>query len=225
MAKLTLKALFGRIFRLAYFQGEDPAIPYVRVDTKSRLVVVTGDNAGGKSFFRRLVRLVAKEKSVECIHLSMEARAGNSMMYGPARAMVYGDEAWQSTGTISTSTILTGIRTCEGRTSDHVIFWDEPDLGLSDAWAAGAGQKLAAFAQRAGEHTRGILIVTHRKALVQELLPANPGYIHLGAPPGEAPPTLKAWLDAPVVPKDPDLLGQLSHARFKKIQAILDRNK
>lgn len=225
MAKLSLKGMLARILNLAYFKDEAAtvAIPHLLVPSKGKLLLVTGDNAGGKSFFRRLVHAVTREQGTECIHISMESRTGG--MYGPARAMVYGDESWESTGSLSVSTVLNGISTCKSRTTPHVMFWDEPDLGLSDSWAAGVGQKIAEFAKAAGDNTRAVILVTHSKALVRELLPAFPWYLHLGAEPEAAPPTVKAWLDAPIVPRNPEELARYSHSRFKKIQAILDHKK
>ena len=106
---------------------------------------------------------------------------------GPASAFIYGDESWESTGVLSSRTVLTGIKTCQGRKSKHVIFWDEPDVGLSDSWAAGVGQSICGFVTDCPRNTVAALVVTHSKALVRELLPAAPAYVHLGKEPSEAP--------------------------------------
>lgn len=218
----TLPRLLKRIFDLDYFhpEGEEgPAIPHLYVKGKGRLVVVTGDNAGGKSFFRRLVQLVCRDAGIECMAISVQGRVTSSV----ARPFIYGGEEWQSTGQNSVNTVLTGIRTCQSRTTPHVMFWDEPDIGLSESWAAGVGQKIAAFGKALPEHTVAAIVVTHSKALLSQLVGQNPHFIHFGSE--TPPPSLRAWLDAPVVPRDPEELPKLSVARFRRIERILKRNK
>lgn len=199
--------------------SEQPVIPYHRVDGQTQLIVVVGDNASGKSMLRRIVQGVCKQAKVECIHLSMEGRGGST--YNPFRSFIYGDEGTQATGVNSTNTVLIGIKTCQGRENPHVIFWDEPDLGLSDSWAAGLGQRIAAFAKNLPKLTRAVVIVTHSKALIGQLLDLNPNYVHLGVKSEEAPQTLTEWFEAPIIPRDPEELKDLSHKRFKAIQRVL----
>jgi hypothetical protein len=177
---------------------------------------VLGDNAGGKSFFRRIISQMCREAEVEAIGLSMEGRKFGGAM----SAFVYGDESWESTGQCSSRTVLTGINTCRNRTKPHVIYWDEPDLGLSDSWAAGAGVVIREFAEKPGEHTRAIFVVTHSRALVDQLVAIEPHYLHLG---GDAPDTLSDWLTRPVVPRDLATLSDAAHKRFKAIQRILNK--
>lgn len=209
------------ILDLAYFDEDPPAIPYHRVDGKGKLIVVVGDNASGKSFFRRIIQLWCKKAEVECMHISVEGR--RNVSYAPWLTFVYGDEAHESTGVNSAGTVLAGIRSCVGREKAHVIFWDEPDLGLGENWAAGIGQKICEFAQDIPAKTKAAFVVTHSRALVRELLPANPFFLHLGVEPEKAPQDLQAWLDRPIEPMDPELLQKRSRARFKKIQAVLNR--
>lgn len=219
---LRLDALLDRVFGLRYFHAEGklpPAIPHVRVEGKSKLVVVVGPNAGGKSFFRRIVSLMCRDNNVECMAPSMQLRTQD----GFARAFMYGDESWQSTGELSSHVIVNGIKTCRGRDGPHVIFWDEPDIGMSDGYAAGTGRSIAAFAREMPKYTVAAFVVTHNKALVRQLVAVGPHYIHLGD--ADAPPTLEAWLDtdAPILAIED--LSDASHRRFKRIQKILDQVK
>lgn len=217
------KELLDAVFARPYFHPEGglpPAIPYYRVDGQGPLVVMVGDNASGKSFARRIVCSLAQRSEIEAIHISMEKRAKSTYM-GAAHAFVYGSEEWQSTGENSASTVTVGIRTCQGRESDHIIFWDEPDLGLSDSWAAGMGVALRNFAQMPPEHTKAACIVTHSKALVSQLVELNPTYVFFGD--SEPPESLAAWIAQPVVPRDLEQLKNLSHKRFLRIKTILDR--
>jgi hypothetical protein len=73
------------------------------------------------------------------------------------------------------------------------------------------------------EHTVAAIIVTHSKALVQQLLPLGPHYLHLGSE--KAPETLFDWLNTPVVPRRMEDLFEGGHRRFKLIQTILQKVK
>jgi hypothetical protein len=211
-----------------------PAIPFHRVSPpvqkgkdESKLVVVVGENASGKSFFRRLVRAVcskaAPDERTECIHLSMEGRMDSSA-FGGLRSMVYGSEQDQSTGENSVGTVLGGITTCKERKGSHIVVWDEPDLGLSDSWAAGMGEAIRDFAKDPGEHTRAIVLVSHRRALLAPLLTQPLHYVHLGMGEG-APASLEAWFEQPIIPRDIRELKEESLKRWRAIQTILNENE
>lgn len=219
--------LIRHALSLDYFQDIDGsvAIPVLHRPGEGPLTVIVGDNASGKSFFRRIVGAIcaqAKEKT-EFIPISMEGR--RSVSYMPWLALVYGDESWQATGAISAGTVTTGMKTSQGREGRHVLFWDEPDLGLSDAWSAGVGVKLREFSRNPPPHLVASFIVTHSKALVSQLLDSNPHYMHVGVDPEEAPQTLTEWFERPVIPRDIEELGEVAHKRFKTIQKILEFHK
>lgn len=221
----TVGKLLDHVFSLDYFQpdgNKSAAIPYHRIDGNDPLVVMVGENASGKSFVRRIVTLMARENDVESIHISMEGRAGPDFS-GGLRPFIYGDEGYRSTGENSASTVVTGIKTCRGREKPHLMFWDEPDIGLSDSWAAGVGVAIREFVKKPPEHTRAVFVVTHSKALVGQLAEFYPHFIYFGE--DEPPKTLFHWIERPIIPRDIEELGKLSHVRFKKIQKILDSVK
>lgn len=219
--------LLTRVLDLNYFVPNDDGvtpIPYRRVEGRkgSSLVLFLGENASGKSFARRIVTAIARENEVECIHISMQSRAADPMMSGGIRSFIYGTEDWQSTGENSVGTVLGGIRTCLGRETPHVMFWDEPDIGLSDSWAAGVGVAVHDFVGRLTENTKAVFVVTHSKPLVSQLVPLDPHVVFFGER-KEQPESLQAWIDRPAVPRDIAMLGKASHRRFLLIEAILKR--
>lgn len=221
----SASTLLDRLLALDYFHevGGETAIPFLRTDGTSPLIVIVGDNASGKSFCRRIVQVLCKENKIECMPISAEGR--RHISHAPWLTFVYGDEDTQATGVNSMNTVLVGIRTSTNREHQHVIFWDEPDFGLSPSWAAGVGQKLCGFAQEPPDKLVTACVVTHSRDLVRELLPAKPFYLHLGTDPREAPKTLEEWIEQRPVPRNPEDLPGLSHKRFKAIQRILDRKK
>jgi hypothetical protein len=219
------KQLVERTLELDYFQDPKPAIPYVWKPGKADnpLVIVVGENAGGKSFFRRCVNAVCRDNAnkVECIPISMEGR--RQVSYNVGLAFVYGSEDWEATGINSISTVLTGISTCRSRTSVHVIIWDEPDIGLSEGNAASVGKAIADFTEDPPKHTKASIVITHRKALVEQLVPSQPHYLFLGD--ADAPETLADWLAAPPIVRPLEEVKGLSRKRFLAIQKILDEVK
>ena len=216
---LRAKTLLTKALETSFFQGEDPAIPHLLVPTKSRATLVLGENASGKSFLRKIVQGLCQRYKMECMPLSMEGRASSV----PWSSLIYGAESFKSTGENSAYTVRKAIQTARGRTNPHVIYFDEPDIGLSESWAAGLGQMLAEFFQDLPEHTRAVYVVTHSRPLVEQLVPAKPNYLHLGIPAQKAPQSLQEWLSRPITPRDPSQLGEESHQLFKKIQALLKR--
>lgn len=208
-------------FEFRYFhpekKGAKPAIPFRWVPGKGKLVVVTGENAGGKSFYRRILTAVAHKNKIESIPISMEGR--RQVAYNIGLTFVYGDEQVDATGVNSIRTVLTGISTCKGREKDHMIIWDEPDLGLSEGNAASVGRAIAEFAADTPKLTQAAIVITHRKALVRELLPAKPHYVYLGGE--DSPATLAEWVDAPPVIRPLQEVLDGAHKRFQAINKIL----
>ena len=208
-----------------YFADDDPVIPALWVKGSSPLFVVLGENAGGKSFFRRCVQGSVKEHTSikEVIHLSMQGRAGGMM--GAFRGMIYGDEHHDSTGSNSAMTVRTAITTCQGRDHSHILYWDEPDLGMSEGAALGAAQAIAEFVGDLSKHTKGVFITTHSRPMVAELAKLNPHYIHLGTAPDEAPQTLEDWVDREIVAVSPEQVRERNLKRYRAIQKILNEKR
>jgi hypothetical protein len=221
-----LDTLLSEVFTTSFCtseNGEEPAIPWHWVPGTAPIVLVLGPNGGGKSFFRRLVRVGLREwfDDMECIHLSMEARTDRYP--GAMRSLIYGDEARHSTGELSGSVVQAGIKTCASRNASHVIYWDEPDLGMGEAEAMGAGVVLQKFGEDLPEHTQGVFLTSHSRGLIRMLQPLDPHYVHLGE--AEPPSTLAAWLERPIAPRTPDEVKQVSRERYRKIAHILRNRK
>lgn len=215
------ESLVNECLALDYFTPDNKGvtpIPAYYLPGKDPLILVVGENASGKSFFRRIVRLICRDAKTECISISMEAR--QTISDNPWLSLVYGDEEHDSTGYNSASMVTTGIRTCQSREAKHVIFWDEPDVGLSENGAAGVGIAIRDFMKDPPKHTVAAIVVTHSKPLVQAFADLDPHYLHLGG--GKVPQTLNDWLKTPVVARHPDDILKAGRKRFKLIQAILD---
>lgn len=197
----------------ALFGDEDPIIRSSVRFGRNPLTVVVGPNASGKSIFRRLAGEECRKAGVEFISLSMEKRSGG----GVVNAFIYGDESWESTGLLSARTVTTGISTCQSREKDHVIFWDEPDTGMSDEMAAAAGKAILNFVLKKPKRTRAIFVVSHNRYLLRKLAAAKPHFVCLGDP--LACSSLEEWVSRPVEPADLGQALEEGSALFRRISA------
>jgi len=238
--QLDLTGLLRETLELSYFHDEvdgEVPIPALYSPGTSKMVLVLGENAGGKSFFRRLVHMMTHpgrkgswgDKSIkpgpfpvrEFIHLSMQGRASG----GFVSSAIYGTEDYRSTGENSGHVITTGISTACGRAHPSIIYWDEPDIGMSAGTAAGAGLSLHSLMEKDAPLVQAAFITSHSPALVRQLVDLDPHYIYLGD--AEGPATLADWFESQSNPKvvTLDELKARSRGRHKRIQHLLNGNK
>ena len=194
-----------------YFQGPNPAIDAKLDVGNSKLVIITGDNACGKSFIRKLVQCLCSKENLECIHLSQQGRATSGIM----RAMIYGSEEDESTGYISAKTINSAINTSRLREKPHSLFFDEPEIGLSENNSAAVGIKLKEFFDNPPANLQFAFVATHCRTLVR-YLGINHWHLRLGGS-----PDLQNWLEAPIVPGNLEQLDELSLKKWQQIEKLI----
>jgi hypothetical protein len=195
---------------------EGPLLQAKYIPGKSSLAVILGNNASGKSLLRRIISVKCGKANpkIESMAISMQLRTSGLIQ----NAFIFGDESYESTGRISSSTVSVGIRSSKGRENPHIIFWDEPDVGLSDEAAAGIGLEIAKYAQEPAPTLQGMFVVTHRRVLVQYLLQVDPHIIFMGANP---PNSVQEWLDRPIIPSSSEALQEASHRALPSISKRL----
>jgi hypothetical protein len=168
---------------------------------QGRVLVITGENASGKSLFRRaytfyISKITHSDENIEIIPLSMEARAAG----GIRRLFLYGgSEEEDATGALTAKNIRSGWTTSRERETPHIIIWDEPEIGLSEE----SQLSIARFIQKQCEewptHLLGVIFMTHSRILVQELMKIEgSAFLNLG---GEHI-TADSWLTREIVPRD-----------------------
>lgn len=169
-----INALIKNALSYKYF-GERCPITMHFVSGKGRILLITGDNASGKSFVGRFFSEILKKKhKIRMARICMERRG----MGGFERACVYGDETWQSTGQISFHAVLGAMKSCNGWDDKHALYFDEPDIGLSEANQAGLGSLIAE--KEWPTKTKLVCVTTHSRYLVQALAVVNPHWLRLG---------------------------------------------
>lgn len=217
-----IRELFGES---KFFNGADaPLKAHLSTgDEASKVLVITGSNASGKSFAVRVLAawLSGEKPKVEPIQVSMRVRteAGihRAFMFGP-----FGD-AQDSTGSVSLTAVQGGLRTARGRETPCWLMLDEPDTGLSEDFGYAMGQYLAQHANDGlGPNCHGLVVVTHSRELVQGLvdtLGVKPHFVHVD----DKPLSIKDWLAAARRRSIDELLGlpEKSVMTFRALNKIL----
>jgi hypothetical protein len=192
-----------------------------------KLVVLTGLNATGKSFFRCLLGCICSEQKWEFMGLSMEKRTGADYSDSCMRALMFGSERDKATGGISAHIVIMGIKTSASRNDPNVLFFDEPDLGLSDEYAIDAAHRIVEYAgSEAAASCKLVCVVTHRKSMLDVFsgMEPLPHHIHLGDWASAANDrTLKGWANRAIRRLNLEEIGPLQHATFLKIHGLLEK--
>lgn len=227
MTDAILDAVIAEAMDDADFFGSDGPCParHEPAGAGSRVLVVTGDNASGKSFFCKYLRAIlnADRQTWGRIEI-MDGGMHRRTRAGIERAFMYGDEERESTGDLSLCFVLTGLRTCRGRETAHILSLDEPDVGLSEGYQMALGDLLHGFAKDLPQHTTGLIIVTHSRPIIERLAPLAPHFVRVG----EDARTTAEWLSDGPTPRSIEELQSLhgqSFRRMQAIQAILDARR
>ena len=193
---------------------------FTKGQTDSKVVVVVGGSASGKSFCIRVMASWANNDDEEPIQVSMKYRteAGfhRAFMFGPI-----GDSE-DSTGNVSLGAIKGALGTSENREKNHWLMLDEPDLGLSEDYAAAMGVWLAEYANKLPEKCQGLMIVTHSRDLVKSLFEKTtltPHFLHM-----DGNKTPEQWISSNPVTRTVTELMSLedkSRQRRRAINAVL----
>lgn len=211
---------------------ETPFPSHVAIpDPSARIVVVAGENASGKSVAFQVIAGALHRSGVLPITISIRERTGAGLneMAGMRRSMMFGDESEQSTGATSFSTAEAGFRNVLGRAEEGAaacLLLDEPELGLSDAYAAAMGEWIAQQANGLPAISAGVVVVTHSRALVQALAQSAavpPIFLFMGT----QPQTLRQWLVSPEVRTVADLVALKSRGNSgrKEVNRLLAERK
>lgn len=198
--------------------GTPMPCPHLHVGTAQRLLVITGDNASGKSLFVNLMRVWLKETSrakekPESLPVTMTMRTSG----GLAGSFMFREEAVNSTGSISVRAVEQAFNNMANRTGFLIL--DEPEVGLAQGYAHALGQYIAQRGRDLPSTCPGTVVVTHNRDLVRGILAGLPGggrpsFVHLGRN-----HTLEDWLDAQDT-KTVDELLALPEINFERFRAL-----
>ncbi|AXQ70022.1 hypothetical protein HOU03_gp246 [Caulobacter phage CcrSC] len=167
-----------------YFSDDEAPFSGQVFDGDNRLLLIVGENASGKSLMFRVLNAYAKrDHDLTGITISIRERTDSSVPF--RRMFMFGDEAEQSTGATSFSTIEMGFKTANGESQGkNLLMIDEPEMGLSDGYARALGEYLGERARDLPDACHGLVVVTHNRPLVKGMLmglSATPAFVHMGA--------------------------------------------
>lgn len=199
----------------------------------SKVILVYGDNASGKSLFRRLYASYVRgqfneSQTVEPLEVSMRTRAGGGMrasfMYGPCT------DQDNSSGAVSLGPINGLYCTAAGREHFTIVSLDEAEVGLCSTYHFALGQYLA---QRHVDELQELqshlttIIVTHSVEMAKGVIDKL-GYVpHLVALGGLSALPFNDWLDGKAARKSiEDLKGlqSLNRERHRAFEAFFSKD-
>jgi DNA repair ATPase RecN len=135
---------------------------------KSKLAVVFGENATGKSLILSSSKKYTgtfDQDRIETFSVSMRMRTTEGM----GRGIMFMNEASSSTGVSSVRAVMCTFDQAALREHPVWIMLDEPDVGLSDRYAAALGAYIADQVNKLPAHIRGVLLVSHSRQLLKRL--------------------------------------------------------
>ena len=204
---------------IEYF-GDEGVFDFNYTNNESPVTIITGDNASGKSFVRKIFQAMCAykiPKKIECIHLSQEGRCQS----GIPSAIIYGTEDGESTGSNTITTMLTTFKTSHSRENDHFIIFDEPEIGLSDEYSAGMGIRIKQFIKEAPDSFFGAVVISHNKDLIKGLLDLNPNHMNMSDD-----SSLNDIINREIIPNtDLESLKDKSYKQYMKIHKIQQEMK
>lgn len=216
----TLKETFENA-KLFDNDNGDAIIPInFNVKNDSKIILVAGMNASGKSVISKMVEMLASDAKVEKRSCSMRNRT--SGMFG--QRMIFGDESDSSTGQNSVNSVILGFKsTVESKGA--VLILDEPDIGLSDEYSSALGEYIA---KQVNEHNGNIglvFVVSHSKCLFNNILetldvPCSTVYV------GNANVSFDEWLNSQTKKATiEDLLNLKAKSRetWKRIESFISK--
>jgi hypothetical protein len=223
--KLAPVDIWEEFSELEDFKDEATEIipSFLEEGTRRDVLVVTGENAAGKSLafmlINQLGRNFAKEDKIalEVMDIGMGRRTTS----GVTKAFMFGDENIDSTGNISIKVMQTAVSTSKNQTNFHYLMLDEPDIGVGEGYHNAIGKFLSNFANDMPEKCLGLVVATHSRRIAEKLLDAGASSLRLG---GDLRP-VREWVRNGDIEKSlEDLINlkDVSGHRFRAVSRMLN---
>lgn len=199
-------------------------VSHFKMGRDCRVLVVTGENAAGKSFLRRVFKvfLAKRKRSITSYTFSMEARSRSNQDFNVLMSMAYGDENIWATSANTVHAIKSILNTSDSSEYKHALIIDEPEIGLSEETELAIGQLMASRLSADWPKLRaGVVVMTHSRHIVGALM-GVPGAKFLNL--HDRYPTVEEWIDREIVPTDLDTFDDDAMERFHRIGAMLKDN-
>lgn len=148
-----------------YKQYIDDLIGIISSIEITKITILTGRNAGGKSLIRKLmpskIRKLSGQSKVRIPHASQQLRTEVSPEFGALSSFAH-DLEWLAT---STSTIGNIEKAIKVEDADYLVI-DEPEIGVGEELQLGLAEWLN---DKLADYPKGVLIICHSRLLVQNI--------------------------------------------------------
>lgn len=198
----------------------------------SKITVITGDNASGKSLFVKDFKNCAKKFfGIKPIVVSIRERlnpsSGNEVE--KRRIFSFNDESNKSTGVSSLEIIKKSLSTLAqwGKEDKTMLILDEPETGLAQNYEYALGQYIADNMKslQNNPNIAGIVIVSHSKNLVKGIYESgcNMSFVYMG----KEPLTVNEWINSEdrKTVDDLILLMEKGNKKYDEVEAISQKYK
>ena len=191
-------------------------------EPNARIMVVTGNNASGKSLVRRMYQKSGKEHKMEVIHISIEGRSGSGG-FGGMKSFVYGSEDDEATGLNTARTLVAGFKTFRGRTTSVLGVYDEPEIGMSEELQHGMVDFIVRNAADWPEQLQGLILMTHSRIIAEGVCRRceNTAFVNLGG----LYPTIDSWLNREIIPISLEDALAGGDERWSAVQKLFNEKK
>jgi energy-coupling factor transporter ATP-binding protein EcfA2 len=137
----------------------------VNHNENSKTLIIYGDNASGKSFFSSIINQIFNQEKVPVRSVSMANRTKSGM----EKAMIFGNESEQSTGTTSVSVISLALNSALNDDDDSLVILDEPDIGLSPRFSKALARYINDFYLNESDN-KYLVLVSHNAEFMSHFL-------------------------------------------------------
>lgn len=190
----------------------------LEMGSREDILVVTGENASGKSLafliLNNLVRSFGKEDKIDV--LVMDIGMGRRTKSGIEKAFMFGDEHLDSTGNISIKVMQTGVENSRSKDTYHYLMLDEPDIGVGEGYHTAIGEFLSEFASALPEKCLGLVVATHSRKITAKLLDAGASSLRLGNDLRD----VREWVEHGDIEKSLDELTALKSISLKRFRGV-----
>ena len=146
----------------------------------SKLYLVTGENATGKSFFIKSLVSLLKDKKIKTYHAGLIHRAGDHENGFTEHEYSLIPEVVASSGENTSILLTNGLEGSKAIKDKHVILLDEPSLGFSAGYQIAIADYVLKYMEKVPDSLFGLMIVEHSPLIISGLANANPTHIRFG---------------------------------------------
>lgn len=190
----------------------------LEVGIRNNVLVVTGENASGKSLafliLNNLVRSFGKEDKIDV--LVMDIGMGRRTRSGIERTFMFGDEDVDSTGNISIRVMQTAVENSRKQDRYHYLMLDEPDLGVGEGYHSAIGQFLGEFSSNLPEKCLGLIVATHSRKITSKLRETGASSLRLGNDLRD----IEVWIEQGDLEKSLDELLELKDIAIERFRGV-----